>query len=163
MKVWIVHDSKFGNGKQIAEIFGRTFEKDDVKIGHIKSVNPEEIVRDSPDILVVGSAIRIFRISGSRKWLEKLQKVLKKFNRKIKYGICFITHARDIDKISKHSEKFYQLLSDGDRISNVYPEYLLCQVEDIEGPFKTGVVENAIKFSKSFHQWIKNNTHQLCN
>lgn len=158
MKVWIVHDSKFGNGKRIAEIFGKTFKKDDVKISHIKNISPREIVLDAPDVLIVGCAVRIFRISGSRKWLEQLHKLLKKTNKKIAFGICFVTHARNFDKISKHTEKFYHLLKDGEGISSVYPEYLLCQVEDIERPFKYGITENAIKFSKLFYNWVNSST-----
>jgi flavodoxin len=154
MKVWIVHDSKHGNGKRIAEIFGKTFENDEVKISHIKHIKPKEVVKDSPDVLVVGCAVRIFRISGSRKWLNKLQQVLKKSSHKIDFGICFVTHARDLDKISKHTDKFYELLKEGNGITKIYPEYLLCQVEDIEGPFKPGVIENAVKFSNTFQKWI---------
>ena len=156
MKVWIVHDSKHGNGKRIAEIFGNSFIDDEVKISHIKDIRPEIVVQDAPDVLIVGCAIRIFRLSGSRKWLEKLQKYLEKTNQQINYGICFITHARNFNKISKHTEKFYQLLKEGKGISQVYPNYLTCQVEEIEGPFKLGVVEHAKNFSKSFQKWVIN-------
>ena len=87
MKVCIVHDSKFGNGKIIAETFAEAFREADVTIGHIKKKSPKVVIQDPPDLIIVGTAVRMFRISrGSKKWLKKLHKNLDKTGKKINFG-----------------------------------------------------------------------------
>ncbi|MCG3219704.1 MAG: hypothetical protein KAR35_11865, partial [Candidatus Heimdallarchaeota archaeon] len=79
MKVWIVHNSKHGNGKLMAQKIAEALEPAEVKIGHIKKVSPKEVVEDEPDLLIIGAAVRVFRIWGkSKKWIKKLNNELEK-------------------------------------------------------------------------------------
>ncbi len=76
MKVWIVHDSKFGNGKSLAEAMGGVFQQRvEVGIGHIKKVTPHEVATEKPDLIVIGTAVRMFSTSfASKLWIRGLKK-----------------------------------------------------------------------------------------
>ena len=98
MKVQIMTDTKYGNGKLLAEALKQEFSNEyEVKIADVKDLSPQEISEDVPDVIILGGAIRIFRADPkSKKWLNKLNKILeksevhKKLNQKlekIKYRI----------------------------------------------------------------------------
>ncbi|MHA2249776.1 MAG: hypothetical protein ACXAD7_05410 [Candidatus Kariarchaeaceae archaeon] len=164
MKIFAVHDSKFGNGEILAKTFGQVFNGDEVRIAHHKKISPKDVVKASPDVLIVGTAVRIFRISGSSKrWLKKLQKLLQKSNQTIDFGICFVTHMRDVNKISSKAHEFHALLKNRGTITHIYPDLILAQVQDIEGPLKEGVLDNISKVSDDVINWIqgKNNNNQF--
>jgi len=157
MKIWILHNTTYGNGKKVAETLGKVFEKDmEVKIGHIKDVKPEEIVKDKPDAIVIGTFARTFLISGaSKSWLRSLKSSLKESNQTIKYGASFMTHGLD-KKIAKvWGARFNKMVARGNVIANVYPDWLSGQVADAEGPLKEGVIEELTKQATEIAKWMK--------
>lgn len=124
MKIWIVHNSKHGNGKIVAKKIAETFENAEINIGHIKEISPKRVVEDNPDLLIVGAAVRVFRIWGaSRKWVKRLKQELKKANRTIPYGACFITHAMSKERTEQKAKSYLEMLKEGDYIEHVFPEW----------------------------------------
>jgi len=88
MKVQIMTDTKFGNGKLLAEALKKEFSTEDiVNIADVKDVSPKEIAEDVPDAIILGGAIRAFRSDvKSKKWLSELNKILAKSGNQIEYG-----------------------------------------------------------------------------
>ncbi|MHA2169938.1 MAG: hypothetical protein ACXAB7_08600 [Candidatus Kariarchaeaceae archaeon] len=155
MRAWIVHDSKFGNGELVAKILGSVIDGE-VKVGHNKEISPRSVVEASPDLLIIGNAVRMFRMSSSSKrWLKKLHTLMRKKNKTIKFGCCFVTHMREPDKIEKHVIKFHDYFRNMDCMVNVFPEYILAQVQDIEGPLNEGVLEEISIMGNELVEWTK--------
>ncbi len=156
MKIWIVHDSHFGNGEKLAKTLGSALEKKgEVNIDNIKNISPEKVVADSPDAIIVGTAARMFMISGaSKKWLRKLKNELKKENKTIKYGATFLTHVLD-KKIAKTWGKRFHKKLNGLAITSIYSEWISGQVKDAEGPFIDGEQEKFEKIGKDLNDWMK--------
>ena len=153
MKVWIVHNSKHGNGKLVAQKIAEAL-KAEVKIGHIKEVSPKKIVEEEPDLLIIGAAVRVFRIWGaSKKWIKKLNRELEKEKKTIKYGMCYITHMMSKEKTEGKAHDIIKIMNRS--IENVYPEWLSGQVKEIEGPLLEGISEEITKRSKDIEEWIE--------
>ncbi|NHK30592.1 MAG: hypothetical protein FK730_04530 [Asgard group archaeon] len=155
MKVWIIHNSKHGNGKKVAETIGKDFEKKmDVNISHVKDVTPKQLVDDLPDILVVGTQVMAFMTnSKSKGFIRGLKGQLKKANKTIKYGISFLTHAMPTNGVSFQGKRFNKIL--GKTVTNVYPEWLSGRVASAEGPLMDGVIEEIQNKCKDILTWIK--------
>ncbi|MGC9781356.1 MAG: hypothetical protein HZR80_19095 [Candidatus Heimdallarchaeota archaeon] len=157
MKVWIVHDSQFGNGEKLAKTLGKILEKDmDVEISHNKNITPAKVVADSPDVIIVGSAVRAFMSSGaSKKWIKKLHKELMKANKSIKCGATFLTHAMPFNMIEGKGHRLNKLLANNPAIDKVYSQFLSGQVIGQEGPFKDEVIPEIEKQAAEILKWIK--------
>lgn len=142
MKVWIVHDSNLGNGEILAKTLGKTFEKDmEVSIGHVKKIDPAKVVADSPDIVVVGAAVRAFMTSfSSKKWIRKLHKELQKANKSVKIGATFLTHAMPKKMVEGRGKRLNNLLAKSPNVATVYSEFLDGRVVATEGPFEDHVI-----------------------
>jgi menaquinone-dependent protoporphyrinogen IX oxidase len=154
MKVWIVHNSKHGNGKLVAQKIAEALKPAEVKIEHIKKVSPEKIVEDEPDLIIVGAAVRVFRIWGAtKKWIKKLNYELEKEKKTIKYGFCYITHMMSKEKTEGKALDIIRMMMNGS-IENVYPEWLSGQVKEIEGPLIEGIREEIAKRTSELEQWI---------
>ncbi len=155
MKICIIHDSKFGNGKIIAEIFENSFPNAAVIIGHNRKISPKSVAQNPPNLLIVGTAVRMFRISrGSKNWLNKLEKKMKKTRQRIEFGVGFVTHMRDVDNISARIEDFYELLTNTTVINKIYPNWFLGQVIDQKGPLKNGVLNKIREEILELIKWI---------
>ena len=150
MKVWIIHDSKFGNGKSLAETMGNVFrEKMEVKIGHVKEIKPHLVAKDKPKLIVVGTAIRAFSTSmASKMWIRRLKKELRKENYIIPFGVVFITHSMKKERAQFWGKRFHSILDRGIAIGEVYPDWLSGKVNTVEGPLADGVIEEFILISK---------------
>ncbi|HUT82730.1 MAG TPA: flavodoxin domain-containing protein [Candidatus Bathyarchaeia archaeon] len=157
MKIWILHNTTYGNGKKVAETLGDVLgKKNDVKIEHIKNVSPEEVVKDAPDAIIVGAFIRAFMLSGaSKRWVRNLKSSLKKSNKAIKYGATFLTHAMPDNMASGWGKRFNKTLQRGNVITNVYPEWLSGRVAKPEGPLSEGVLETITAKGADLIEWMK--------
>jgi len=107
MKVQIMTDTWYGNGKLLAEALKEELSNEiDVNIDDVKDVSPKEIAEDIPDVIILGGAIRMFRGGPkSKRWLKKLNKILEKSGNKLQYGTGFLTHAMPTDKIQGYWAK----------------------------------------------------------
>ena len=157
MKVWIVHDSQLGNGEKLAKTLGKTFEKDmEVNIGHVKKIDPAKVVADSPDIVVVGAAVRAFMTSfASKKWIRQLHKELQKANKAIKFGVTFLTHVMKEEWIQGRGKRLNKLLRKSPTIVNTYSECLYGKVVAPEGPFEDNVLGDVEKHAAEIHKLSK--------
>ncbi|MBN2154681.1 MAG: hypothetical protein JW776_01375 [Candidatus Lokiarchaeota archaeon] len=155
MKAWIVHDSKFGNGKSLGEAMMRVLsEKMEVEIGHVKSTSPRRVARDKPDLLIVGTAVRMFSTSfASKSWIRRLKRQLRKEHYVIPLGAVFLTHIMKKARVHFWGRRFHKILDRGIAISEVYPEWLSGRVKEAEGPLYEGTIEN---FTHIAHQILKN-------
>ena len=150
MKIWIVHDSRFGNGKSLAEAMGDVFREEmEVRIGHVKEVVPRIVAREKPDLLIVGTAVRIFSTSiASKRWIRGIKRSLRKENHIIPLGLVFLTHAMKKKNVEFMGKRFHKLLSRGIAINEVYPGWLSGKVNSPEGPLAEGVKDHFINTAK---------------
>ena len=157
MKVQIMTDSKFGNGKLLAETLRKEFStEDNVNIADVKDVTPEKIAENVPDVLILGGAVRMFRGDPkSKKWLSELNKILAKSGNKIQYGTGFLTHALPTDKVQGFAKKYLGKLASTSMIEKTYSELLTARVEGQEGPIFPEEMEKAIVYIKEFMKWMK--------
>jgi menaquinone-dependent protoporphyrinogen IX oxidase len=158
MKVWIVHDTKFGNGKKLAEFLGNEFPHgDEINIGDIKEISPTSVAEDRPDVFILGGAIRMFRgAPKSKKWLKKLNKNLKNMDHKVKYGTAFLTHGLPTEKMQGWGKRYFKKLRKASMIEKVYPTLLTAKVEDAEGPILPEEMQKAKEYIQEFIQWGRN-------
>jgi len=157
MKVQIMTDTRFGNGKLLAEALKKEFSNEDkVNIADVKDVSPESVSEDIPDAIILGGAIRMFRGGPkSKKWLAELDKILKKTSKKIQYGTGFLTHAMPTDKVQGFAEKYLGVIDKASMIDKTYSELLTAQVNGQKGPIFPEEMEKATVYIKDFIDWMK--------
>ena len=157
MKLWILYDTNFGNGKSLAELLKNEFSGDwEIKIGDVKEISPTTVVNDTPDVLILGGAIRMFQgAPKSKKWLKQLDKELDLANKDIQYGTLFLTHGLATSKIQGWSKRYLKKLEKSHRIVKSYPQLLTARVQDTEGPFIESELDKAREYIKKFITWIE--------
>ena len=157
MKVQIMTDTKYGNGKLLAEALEREFSNEHtVKIADVKDVSPENILEDVPDVLILGGAVRAFRgAPKSKKWLNNLNKVLDKSGKKILYGTGFITHALPTGKVQGYAKKILEKIENASTIEKTYSNLLTARVKGMEGPIIPEEMEKARVYIREFIEWLK--------
>ncbi len=157
MKVQIMTDTRFGNGKLLAEALKQEFSSDvDVNIADVKEVSPEKIAEDVPNAIILGGAIRAFRgAPKSKSWLANLDKILKKSGKKIQFGTGFLTHAMPTEKAQGYAKKYLSKIDTMSMIENTYSELLTAQVKDIKGPIIPEEMEKAKGYIKEFINWTQ--------
>ena len=157
MKVQIMTNSKFGNGKKLAELLKAEFSTGyDVTIADVKEVSPEIVAKDVPDVLILGGAIRAFQSdTKSKKWLKKLDNLLKKADNQIKYGTGFLTHAMPTDKVQGMAKKYLAKIATSSMIDKTYGELLTARVEGQQGPIFPEEMEKAKNYNQDFIKWMK--------
>jgi len=108
MKVQIMTDTKFGNGTLLAEALKKEFSNEfEIDIADVKEISPEKIAEDAPNVIILGGAIRMFRgAPKSKRWLSKLNKILKKSGKNVTYGTGFLTHAMPTEKIQGYTKRY---------------------------------------------------------
>jgi hypothetical protein len=157
MNVQIMTDTKFGNGKLLAEALKKEFSNEvNINIADVKEVSPEKIADSVPDVIILGGAIRAFRGGPkSKKWITELNKVLKKSGKKIQYGTGFLTHAMPTDKVQGYAEKYLNNMKKASMIESTYSELLTARVKDMKGPIFPEEMEKAKGYIKEFIDWIQ--------
>jgi len=157
MKTWILYDTKFGNGKKLAESLKKDFPSDfEVKTGDIKDISPKSVADDKPVVLILGGAVRMFRgAPKSKKWIKQLDKALKEIDHKIQYAMVFLTHGLPTDKIQGFAKRLKGKLEKSSMIEKTYEGILTAQVETQEGPIKPEEMEKAKELIKKFISWIQ--------
>ena len=156
MKVQIMTDTKFGNGKLLAEALKEEFSDEiDINIADVKDVSPEKIAEDVPNAIILGGAIRMFRGGPkSTKWLNELDKILKKTGNKIQYGTGFLTHAMPTDKVQGFAKKYLSKIEKASIVEKTYHELLTARVKDQKGPIFPEEMEKAKGYIKEFINWL---------
>ncbi len=160
MNAVIVHDSKFGNGKFLAERMGEVFQDTmKVTISHVKEISPEEVLEKEPTILIIGTAVRMFILSWtSRRWVRKMKKVSKFSSHQISYGAVFVTHGLQKERVEGRANRFLKLFKSVPNIKIVHPFWLSGRVIEAEGPLEEGVESFFVEEAKKMLKQIVENT-----
>ena len=157
LKLWILYDTKFGNGKILAELLKKEFpDVWEIKLGDLKEISPNTVVYDAPDVIILGGAIRMFLgAPASKKWLKQLNNELEKTNKNIQYGTLFVTHVLSTNKIKGYVKRFWKKLEKTTKIAKPYPQILTARVQEVEGPFVESELKKAKEFIHEFINWIE--------
>ena len=158
MNICIIHDSQKGNGKMMAEKLAAEFESRgaQVVVGHRTELTPEHVAAQSPELLVVGAAVRKFMTSPPvKKWIARLAGELKRHNAEIPNAAVFLTHAMPDKAVEGRVERLQRSLSQVEGIGEVYHEWLSGQVKAIPGPFVDGTLEAAATFAAGLFEWAQ--------
>ncbi|MCY3412460.1 MAG: hypothetical protein INQ03_12555 [Candidatus Heimdallarchaeota archaeon] len=155
MKILIIHNSAFGNGITLAKTIAAEFDTEEVLIHHNGEISPFDAIVWNPDLLIMGTAVRVFRINRqSKKWIDTLNKILKEKGKKIPFGACFITHALSTEKHMKKGHNFLSKLEKGE-FEEVWPEWITGKVISQDGPFEEGVLDYVSGKAKEMISWIQ--------
>jgi menaquinone-dependent protoporphyrinogen IX oxidase len=157
MKVQIMTDTWYGNGKLLAEALKEELSNEiDVNIDDVKDVSPKEIAEDVPDVIILGGAIRMFRgAPKSKKWLKRLNKILEKSGQKIQFGTGFLTHSMPTSKVQGYANRYRNKIDNASMVDATYSEMLTARVESSKGPILTKEMEKARVYIKEFINWIQ--------
>jgi flavodoxin len=134
-KVWIIHNSLHGNSQRISNQLAEGLEGiNEVKVDHIKNVNPEVIAKDEPYGLIIAVRILAFRSDFEiRAFLKELDKCLTKPIAKVAY---FSTHALGWRKFFIRGMK--KTLKKVGCVGEICPEFLEVRMQGAEGPAVEG-------------------------
>jgi len=156
MKVQIMTDSQYGNGKKLAETIKSVFSKDEVNIDDVKDISPQKVAENVPDVFILGGAIRAFHgDTKSKKFLKQLNELLEKSGKKIKYGTGFLTHSLPTKRVQGFSKRYLKHIQNASMIDKTYNPLLTAQVETMQGPIKPEEMEKAKKYIQDFIAWMK--------
>ena len=147
MNVYIVHDSQKGNGKQLAEKLASEFESRgaQVVLGHRTELTPEQVASNTPDLFIVGAAVRAFVTSPPiKKWISRLAAELKRHNAKVSRAAVFLTHVMPDEMVEGRVERLQRSLSRAEGVGEVYSEWLSGQV-----------IEKAATFAANLFEWAQ--------
>jgi menaquinone-dependent protoporphyrinogen IX oxidase len=156
MKVAILHDSQAGNGERLAETMKEAFEGAgaSVTMGHVKSVSPESVAKENPDLLIVGAAIRAFHTSTtSKQWLKRLGDALRATDNTIGHAAAFVTHGLPKDKANGWGKRFRKRLEKVRGLTEVYPEWLSGRVVEQMGPLEDGAEDAFRGHARTLMEW----------
>ena len=157
MKVQIMTDSQFGNGKKLAETLKNKFPNEfEVKTADVKDVSPEFVAEYGPDVIILGGAIRAFMSDRkSKSWLKELNGIMKQSGKKIKYGTGFLTHAMPTDKVQGYAKKYLDKIGSFSEVEKKYSDLLTARVKTQKGPIFSEEMEKAEKYIEDFINWLK--------
>jgi menaquinone-dependent protoporphyrinogen IX oxidase len=158
MKVQIMTDSRFGNGRLLAETLKEEFSHENyVLIADVKDVSPKSIAEDVPDVIILGGAIRMFRGDPkSKRWLAELNKILDKSGETVQYGTGFLTHHLPTDKVQGFAKKYLAKIEKASMIERPYSVLLTARVKEQKGPIFPEEMEKARVYIRTFIEWINN-------
>ena len=157
MNICIVHDSKHGNGKKVAEAMKQVFETSGatVALGHVTELSPEAVADLEPELVVVGAAVRMFQVSkASKRWLRQLDRALLGQNRKIPHGAVFLSHAMDAKACKGWGGRLLRRMERARSISHAYPQWFSAHVLAPEGPLEDGTIAEFEEHSEVLLTWM---------
>ncbi|MCF2144533.1 MAG: hypothetical protein K9W42_12605 [Candidatus Heimdallarchaeota archaeon] len=158
MKIWILHDSRFGNGEKLAEQLAEVFKKKsfEVKIGHVKAVKPAQVAQEAPEGLIIGAALRMLMASpASKRWLRKFNREQKKRQQTVNFGCCFLTHLWKKEQCTLQGKRLVKALQKATTIKKVFPEWLSGRVVKAKGPLTKETITTIQEFGEKVLSWIK--------
>ncbi|MEE9376618.1 MAG: hypothetical protein V3V33_01105 [Candidatus Lokiarchaeia archaeon] len=151
-KIWIIHNSKYGNSEKIAKQFAEGLKESyDVSIDSIKNISPEDIAKDMPYSLII--AVRIVAFSSDkevRTFINNLDKVITKPISKVAY---FSTHALGWKKFFIKGMK--KTLEKIGCVEEICPEFLEVKMQKPEGPAVEEADAKIEKFISTLKEFMK--------
>ena len=136
---------------------GATFESlgASVTIGHRSEITPESVISQTPDLLVIGAAIRKFMTGpASKRWMSRLATAAKKSGGPIPRGAIFITHIMPEPMASRRAERFIQSVKGYNAVGDLHPGWFSGPVQKILGPLVDGTLEAAEARAGELFEWV---------
>lgn len=132
MKILVCYDSTFSTNEKIAQKIGQELGKTyDTIIRHIQKIKPLELIKENPDVLIIGGPIRMGNLSLALKsWIHSIGVKLETKKNKIKYVGFFCTHIMD----REYKEKWMDLYNAHPFAEKIFPEFLSLRVKEMQGP-----------------------------
>ncbi|MHA1488637.1 MAG: flavodoxin family protein [Promethearchaeota archaeon] len=150
--IWIIHNSKHGNSEKLSyDIAAKLKDKFNVKVGSIKTLNPEEIASDNPVALIIGA--RIIAFNTDRKIAKFIKKLSAYFEKPIPKIATFYTHAASWTE--KFSRGMRKALEKSTCIGNVCPELLEVRIQGLKGPAAEDQDEKIQKYIKKLIEFLE--------
>ncbi len=150
--VWVIHNSKFGNSEKLSnEIATSLKEKFNVKVDNIKTLNPEEIVRDNPYALIIGA--RVIALNTDRKMTKFIKQLGAYFEEPIPKIATFYTHAVSWKK--RFSKGMRKALKKSTCIGDVCPEFLEVKMQAQKGPAAEGQGDKIQTYIKKLIEFLE--------
>ena len=151
-KVSIIHNSKFGNSKRIADKIAESFSgKFSISVNHMKEINPKDIA-DNLYGLIIATRIVSFRANSEiRKYIKKISSIR---NEPIPKVAVYYTHGT---KWKEHFKKTMEkTLDKTENIENVFSESLKVRVKGSKGPIIDGQEQKINDFINNLEVYLEN-------
>ena len=151
-KIWIIHNSKYGNSEQISKQLAEGLRDSyDVSVDSIKNISPEDIAKDEPYGLIIAVRIIAFRSDKEiREFISNLNKVITKPISKVAY---FSTHALGWKKFFIRGMK--KTLKKIGCVEEICPEYLEVKMQGEKGPAVEGADAKIEEFISTLKEFMK--------
>lgn len=145
MKILIVHDSAYGNGERLARALQKVFEDEGhhATVSHVKDLPPESAAEEPPEMLVLGAAIRKFRVSpATKKWLRRFAKAFGAGSRKPDFAALFVTHGLPLSWADRWGRRLLKKLQRSGAAERYHRDWLSGRVTSPEGPLEEGTEDH---------------------
>ena len=143
MTICIVHDSELGNGERLSSAMRDRLQSagHTVTVGHERTLSASHTVASSPDLLIVGSAVRKFSLSPvTKRWIDDLRRELSSLPAEARpRAAIFITHGLKPTTTDRKGQRLLKRLRSAVGPDHVYPNWISARVSGQEGPFRDGV------------------------
>lgn len=157
MTVCIVHDSELGNGERLSNAIRDRLQAagHTVTVGHERTLSASHAIASSPDLLIVGSAVRKFFLSPvTKRWVDDLRRELSSLPReKHPRAAVFITHGLKTSTTDRKGQRLLKRLRGAVGADQVYPTWISARVSGAEGPFHDGVESAVMKEIDAVMEW----------
>ena len=163
MKVVIAHDSGYGNGEKVAQIFRKVLEEADnsVTVAHVKNLDPQAAAVERPDLLILGGAIRKFRSSpASKRWLKDFAREAESVGTLPRFAAVYLTHGLPLSWAGGWGRRFRRRLVRSNVAEQIYPDWLSGKVSAPEGPLDQGVAEALEGNAHALLNWVSSRQSQ---
>jgi hypothetical protein len=161
IKLWIIYKSGIGFSKFIAEMIQDHLEDFiDVYVGSAKMIDPNFIIEEKFDYLIIGDVINeILPSLEIQKWLIKFRETLKNNNLIIKkFSGFYVTHP-DI-KIEPFWKEFLQ---EHIKINMIYPPILRLILNKGDLSLENGTFDKVKDFSNDLIEFFVENKNEKKN
>ncbi len=151
-KIWIIHNSTYGNSEQISKQIAEGLKNDyEVSVDNIKNISPEDIAKDEPYGLIIAVRIVAFRSDKEiLKFIKNLDQVINKPISKIAY---FSTHALGWKKLFIKGMK--KTLEKIGCVEEICPEFLEVKMQKPEGPAIEGSDAKIGEYISTLKEFMK--------
>ncbi len=150
--VWVINNSKYGNSEKLSnDIAAGLKDKFNVKVGGIKTINPEEIAGDNPEALIIGG--RIIAMNTDRKMTKFVKGLGTYFEEQIPKIATFYTHSASWkERFSKGMKK---ALEKSTCIGDFCQDILEVTIQGQKGPAAEGQEEKIQNYIKLLLEYLE--------
>ena len=125
-------------------------------VGHERTLTPVHALSYSPDLLIVGAAVRKFALSPvTRRWIAALGTALSSRPEEARpRAVTFITHALRATTTERKGQRLLTRLRTALGAERVHPQWISARVIGQAGPFHEGVEAAVMKEIDAVLRWV---------